>query len=98
MTDDLGILHRKAATILKRLRDGVIDPATGQKGGPTFAISKAAKLVDRTASAIREAERDGRLPERERTAAGHRVQYTLEELDEMRKVFGTRPWREPEDR
>ncbi|WP_121120131.1 AAA family ATPase [Croceibacterium ferulae] len=96
-TDDLGVLHRKASTILKRLRDNALDPGTGQKHGPTFAISKAAKLVDRTPSAIREAERDGRLPARERTASGHRLQYSLAELDNMREVFGTRPWREPDD-
>ncbi|MFV1919770.1 AAA family ATPase [Sphingomonas sp. MJ1 (PH-R8)] len=93
----LEVLHRKALTILKRIRDSAIDPETGQKRGPTFPISKAAKLVGRTASAIREAERDGRLPERGRTASGHRVQYTLEELDHMREVFGTRPWRDPGD-
>src|SRR3546814_5439955 len=63
MSDDLGTLHRKALTILKRIRDGAIDPETGAKKGPTFPISKAAALVGRTASAIREAERDGRLPE-----------------------------------
>jgi chromosome partitioning protein len=96
-TDDLGVLHRKASTILKRLRDSALDPETGRKQGPTFPISKAAKLVDRTPSAIREAERDGRLPARERTASGHRLQYSLSELDNMRSVFGTRPWREPED-
>src|SRR3546814_987093 len=63
----------------------------------TFPISKAAALVGRTASAIREAERDGRLPGRGRTASGHRLQYTLEELDQMREVFGTRPWRAASD-
>lgn len=93
----LDVLHRKALTILKRIRDGALDPDTGQKRGPTFAISKAAALVGRTASAIREAERDGRLPARGRTASGHRVQYTLEELDQMREVFGTRPWRHADD-
>lgn len=93
----LEVLHRKALTILKRIRDSAIDPDTGLKRGPTFPISKAASLVGRTASAIREAERDGRLPERGRTASGHRVQYSLEELDHMRGVFGTRPWRDPDD-
>ena len=96
-TDDLGVLHRKALTILRRLRDNALDPETGQKKGPTYTISRAAKLVDRTASAIREAERDGRLPERERTASGHRLQYSLAEIDHMREVFGTRPWRSTED-
>lgn len=97
LTDDLGVLHRKALMILKRIRDGAIDPETGLKRGPTFAISKAAALVGRTASAIREAEREGRLPSRDRTASGHRVQYTLAELDHMRDVFGTRPWRHVAD-
>jgi len=97
LSDDLGTLHRKALTILKRIRDGALDPETGTKKGPTFPISKAAALVGRTASAIREAERDGRLPERGRTGSGHRVHYSLEELDQMREVFGTRPWRSPTD-
>src|SRR3546814_9881832 len=97
MSDDLGTLHRKALTILKRIWDGAIDPETGAKKGPTFPISKAAALVGRTASAIREAERDGRLPERGRTGSGHRVHYSLEELDQMREVFGTRPWRAATD-
>lgn len=95
--DGLGTLHRKALTILKRIRDGALDPETGHKKGPSYSISKAASLVGRTASAIREAERDGRLPARDRTASGHRVQYSLEELDHMREVFGTRPWRAPTD-
>lgn len=97
LSDDLGTLHRKALTILKRIRDGALDPETGTKKGPTFPISKAAALVGRTASAIREAERDGRLPERGRTGSGHRVHYSLEELDQMREIFGTRPWRSPTD-
>src|SRR3546814_19057416 len=93
----LDVLHRKALTILKRIRDSAVDPETGSKRGPTFPISKAAALVGRTASAIREAERDGRLPSRDRTASGHRVHYPLEEIDHMREVFGTRPWRGPPD-
>jgi hypothetical protein len=45
----------EALTILKRIRDSAVDPETGQKKGPTFPISKAAALVGRTASAVREA-------------------------------------------
>jgi chromosome partitioning protein len=95
--DGLATLHGKALTILKRIRDGALDPETGEKAGPTFPISRAAALVGRTASAIREAERDGRLAARGRTNSGHRVQYSLAELDHMRSVFGTRPWRDPGD-
>jgi len=52
LEDGLGHLHRKALTILKRIRDGALDPETGQKVGPSYSISKAAALVGRTASAI----------------------------------------------
>jgi chromosome partitioning protein len=96
-TDDLRSLHRKSLAILKRLQTHAMDPETGEKAGPTFPISKAAELVDRTASAIREAERDGRLPERGRTPSVHRLPYNLTELDHMRKVFGTRRWRDTAD-
>ena len=54
-------------------------------------------LVGRTPAAIREAEKDGRLPGVARTATGRRVGYTLAEVNEMRGVFGTRPWRSAED-
>jgi chromosome partitioning protein len=91
------MLSRKASTTLRRIVDSAIDPNTGHKRGPTFQISKSAALAGRTASAVREAERDGRLPARERTNSGHRLQYTLEEIDHMREVFGTRPWRAPTD-
>lgn len=98
VTDDaLGILHRKAATILRRIHEGALDPETGKKVGPTFSITKAAGLVGRTASAVREAEREGRLPARERTSSGHRLPYGLADLDHMREVFGTRPWRDSAD-
>ena len=64
---------------------------------PRFPISRAAELVGRTSAAIRDAEKDGRLPAVERTASGRRVAYTLAEINQMREVFGTRPWRTADD-
>ena len=46
-----------------------------------------------TSAAIRDAEKEGRLPSVERTASGRRVGYSLGEINQMRGVFGTRPWR-----
>jgi chromosome partitioning protein len=90
-------LYNKAQHVLGQLREQGIDRETGQKQAPRFAISKAAELVGRGASAIREAEKEGRLPQRERTATNRRVNYTLADLNHMRGVFGTRPWRDPTD-
>ena len=95
--DKLSRLHKNALKVLKHIRESAVDERTGQKSAPTYQISKAAQLVGRSASAIREAEKDGRLPPRERTGSGYRVGYSLEDLDRMREVFGTRPWRDPAD-
>ena len=95
--DEIIELYNKAQHVLGQLREQGIDSQTGEKMAPRFAISKAAELVGRGASAIREAEKEGRLPQRERTATNRRVNYTLADLNHMREVFGTRPWRDPAD-
>lgn len=95
--DDIVELYNKAQHVLGQLREQGLDNETGEKQAPRYAISKAAELVGRGASAIREAEKDGRLPERARTANGRRTNYTLADLNHMREVFGTRPWRDAAD-
>src|SRR3546814_14130846 len=42
-------------------------------------------------------ESDGRRPEQPRNDFGRRENYTLEQLNQMREVFGTQPHRGPED-
>ena len=69
----------------------------GTRRAPVFSIKRTAELVGRTAAAIREAEREGRLPAMPRTPTGRRVGYTLREVNAMREVFGTRPWRDDSD-
>ena len=95
--DEIVELYDKAQHVLEQLREQGIDKETGEKQAPRFAISKAAELVGRTASAIREAEKELRLPTRERTSNNRRVNYTLGDLNHMREVFGTQPWRDPND-
>ena len=92
--EDIVELYDKAQHVLSQLREQGLDRETGDKAAPRFAISRAAELVGRGASAIREAEKEGRLPSPARTATGRRVNYSLAELNHMRDVFGTRPWRD----
>lgn len=83
-----------AQTVLRMVKThNLPDPLSG----PTFPIAQAGSLVGRSASAIRMAEGEGRLPSQERTPVGRRQGYTLEQLDHMRDIFGTHPWRSPED-
>jgi chromosome partitioning protein len=67
------------------------------RSSPRVPITRAADLVGRTSASIRDAEKDGHLPAVERTASGRRVAYSLAEINKMREVFGTRPWRTEED-
>jgi chromosome partitioning protein len=90
-------LARRASAVVANLRDQARAARSGERREPTFSIGEAAELVGRTPAAIRDAEKDGRLPEPPRTESNRRVRYTLAQVNDMRGVFGTRPWRAPED-
>ena len=90
-------LAGRASSVLEKLRDSARSARADDRREPTFAIGKAAELVNRTPAAIRDAEKDGRLPEPSRTDNNRRERYTLAQLNDMRGVFGTRPYRAPGD-
>src|SRR6201996_2438496 len=90
-------LARRASAVVENLRDAARAARANERREPIFSISEAARLVGRTPAAIRDAEKDGRLPEPPRTQTNRRVGYTLAQVNDMRGVFGTRPWRKPED-
>jgi chromosome partitioning protein len=93
----VGQLARRASAVVSNLRDAARAARSGARREPTFSIGEAANLVGRTPAAIREAEKDGRLPEPPRTETNRRVGYTLAQVNDIRGVFGTRPWRAPGD-
>lgn len=90
-------LAKRTSTVLEKLRDSARSARADDRREPTFTIGKAAELVGRTAAAIRDAEKDGRLPEPSRTDNNRRERYTLAQLNDMRGVFGTRPYRSAGD-
>ncbi|MGH7044226.1 MAG: AAA family ATPase [Acetobacteraceae bacterium] len=95
------VLYNRAIDVVAKLRarGDVTEDAGGSatRRSPRFSITRAAELVGRTGAAIREAEKEGRLPAVPRTQSGRRIGYTLAEVNAMRGMFGTRPWRAPED-
>lgn len=90
-------LAARASSVLEKLRDSARSARADERREPTFTISRAAELVGRTAAAIRDAEKDGRLPEPARGDNNRRERYTLAQINDMRGVFGTRPYRSTED-
>ena len=94
------LYHRSIDIVAKlRARGDVAEEGSlgGMRRAPRFSMTRTAELVGRTPAAVREAEKDGRLPVIERTQTGRRIGYTLPEVNAMRGVFGTRPWREAAD-
>lgn len=90
-------LASRTSSVLEKLRDSARSARADDRREPTFTIGRAAELVGRTPAAIRDAEKDGRLPEPARTDNNRRERYTLAQLNDMRGVFGTRPYRTADD-
>lgn len=90
-------LAARSSSVLEKLRNSARSARADDRREPTFTIGKAAELVNRTPAAIRDAEKDGRLPEPSRGENNRRERYTLAQLNDMRGVFGTRPYRAPGD-
>ncbi len=94
-------LYNRSIDVVSKLRarGDVVEEGglAGTRQAPRFSVTRTANLVGRTGAAIREAEKDGRLPGVAKTHTGRRVGYTLQDMNTMRSVFGTRPWRDLAD-
>ncbi|MBB4659492.1 AAA family ATPase [Parvularcula dongshanensis] len=90
-------LQDRSARLLDAMRDQMIDGRSAKTLDLRFTIRQAAEMVGRSDMTIRRAEEAGDLPSPEKRESGHRVGFTLEEINRMRDHFGTRPGRSPED-
>jgi chromosome partitioning protein len=93
----LEFLQQRARDVLDALRSDVFAPEGKKTLRKTWTIAEAAELVGRSQQSIRLAEREGKLPAPKRLASGRRSGYMLENINLMRELFGTRPWRAGED-
>ncbi len=96
--DSIAKKERLAQATLDQLRHLSFDPANTKIFDRRWTISQLPEMVGRKPQTIRDAENDGRLPTPQKDASNRRRGYTLEEINHMRDVFGTRPHRgEDED-
>lgn len=96
--DSLEAMANRAATVVERLRERVFTPDTLKSLEVRFNVKTAAAMVGRSEKLIRDAEADGRLPPPATSEeTGRRVGYSLKDVNRMRTVFGTRPWRGAND-
>lgn len=97
LLDAMAALNQRADDVIERLRASVFAPNREKLLELRFSVTRAADMVGRSPEAIRQAEADGRLPPPRLTDAGRREGYSLGEVNAMRDVFGTRPFRGPDD-
>ena len=93
--NEIRAIESASYSVIERLREAVFAPGGKKTLNRRFSISKAAEMVGRSTTSIRQAEKTGRLPEPVKGAKGRRRGYTLEAINQMREVFGTRPWCDP---
>jgi chromosome partitioning protein len=90
-------LYNRSIDVVAKLRArgdvSALEVGQTARRSPRFSITRTAELVGRTGAAIRDAEKEGRLPNVARTHSGRRIGYTLAEINAMRAVFGTEPTR-----
>ncbi|SDX54749.1 AAA family ATPase [Thiocapsa roseopersicina] len=95
--DPLKFLRKRAEEVLGALREDVFAPEGQKTLRRTWSISEAAELAGRSQQSIRLAEKDGKLPSPGLLENGRRSGYSLDAVNRMRDLFGTRPWRSPQD-
>ncbi|MCP5085448.1 MAG: AAA family ATPase [Rhodobacteraceae bacterium] len=96
--NDLNALATRSSTVIERLRDRVYSPGSEKSLEISFNVRSAAEMVGRSEKLIRDAEADGRLPEPQKDpTTGRRTGYSLTQINQMRDVFGTRPYRADSD-
>ena len=92
--EDIRAIETASYSVIERLREAVFAPDGQKLLDRRFTISATSKMIGRSTTSIRQAEEAGRLPTPDKGAQGRRRGYSLPEVNHMREVFGTRPWRD----
>lgn len=93
----ISVLYDRSSRLLEQMRSQLADDVESKTLHVRFNVRQAADLVGRSDASIRRAEDDGALPSPARRKSGHRLGYSLEDINRMRDYFGTRPFRAPSD-
>lgn len=86
----------RAERVQRTLIEKAFLPEEKKSGNRRWPITQVAKMVGKSRQAIAEAESTGRLPP-PIIEQGRRIGYTLSEINKMREIFKTRPWRAPDE-
>ncbi len=95
--DAASAIQERAVKLHESMRSHLFEETGSKRLKVRFPIKVAAEMVGRNDVTIRRAEEAGELPMPEKKASGHRVGYSLDQVNRMRDHFGTRPGRAETD-
>lgn len=95
--DEILTIEERSYQVLDQLRETVFAPNKKKSLEVRFSISDAARMVGRSPTAVRDAEKNGRLASPEKDSRNRRRGYSLPEVNAMRRYFGTLPYRDPQN-
>lgn len=93
----ISALYDRSRRLLDQMRSQLADDVEAKSLRIRFNVRQAAELAGVSDSTLRRAEEDGSLPAPSRRQSGHRLGYSLDDVNRMRTHFGTRPWRSDTD-
>ncbi|MBB4660267.1 AAA family ATPase [Parvularcula dongshanensis] len=92
--DQIRTIQARASRLMDLVGEQLALEDAGKTLDLRFSVREAAKLVGRSENTIRRAESEGDLPTPEKRQSGNRAGYTLSDVNRMRDLFGTRPYRQ----
>ena len=90
-------LLQRSDRVLKAIKEQGFSPAGVKSLDIRFTLQEAQNLVGRSATSIRDAESDGRMEPPALGDNGRRLGFTQKQLNELRAIFGTQPYRHEDD-
>jgi chromosome partitioning protein len=95
--ETIDLLHGRATSILNTLRNAFFEPAEGKTLERRYRLKEVSEMIGKSQSSIYRAQEEGYVPEPEKLESGRLAGYTLEQVNQLRDHFGTRPFRAPAD-
>ena len=91
---DIREIETRSYAVIEQLREIAFSPDSKKALSRRFNVTEAASMAGRSTQAIAKAEKEGRLPQPDKNEKGRRMGYTLPQINTMRNLFGTLPWRD----
>jgi len=88
-------MEKKMGSLITSMHNQNLASKPSKAAPKLYTMKEASKLIGRTYTAIREAEKSGKLPPPEMGPNNRRVGYTLKDINRARELFKTRLRRDP---